>query len=87
MDAVLCSVQTGTQESQASRSHSLRVRLGLVTTVVIRIGLANISYERLSAPLAMRDINLTRQHRPTLPSGHALRDGTVRACTNALLMH
>jgi hypothetical protein len=43
VDAVLCSVQTGTQESQASRSHSLRVRLGLVTTVVIRIGIAIIS--------------------------------------------
>jgi len=43
VDAVLCSVQTGTEESQASRSHSLRVRLGLVTTVVIRIGIAIIS--------------------------------------------
>lgn len=30
--------------------------------------------EHPSAPLAMRDINLTRQHRPTLPSGHALRE-------------
>jgi hypothetical protein len=30
VDAVLCSVQTGTQESQASRSRSLRVRLGVV---------------------------------------------------------
>jgi len=44
VDAVLCSLQTGTQESQPSRSRSLRVRLGVVTTVVIRISIANISY-------------------------------------------
>jgi hypothetical protein len=37
VDAVLCSVQTGTQESQASRSHSLRVRLGVVATMAIVI--------------------------------------------------
>ena len=30
VDAMLCSVQTGTQEGQASRSHSLRMRLGVV---------------------------------------------------------
>ena len=37
MDAVLCSVQTRTQESQASRSRSLRVRLGVVATMAIVI--------------------------------------------------
>ena len=37
MDVVLCSVQTGTQESQASRSRSLRVRLGVVGIVAIVI--------------------------------------------------
>lgn len=37
MDAVLCSVQAGTQESQASRSRSLRVRLGVVATMAIVI--------------------------------------------------
>jgi len=37
VDALLCSVQTGTQESQASRSRSLRVRLGVVATLVIMI--------------------------------------------------
>jgi hypothetical protein len=35
VDAVLCSVQPGTQESQASRSHSLRVRLGVRATMAI----------------------------------------------------
>ena len=35
MDAVLCSVQTSTQESQPSRSCSLRVRLGVVAAMVI----------------------------------------------------
>jgi len=43
-DAVLCSLQTGTQESQSSPSRSLRVRLGVVTTVVIQISISNISY-------------------------------------------
>jgi len=38
VDAVLCSVQTGTQESQASRSRSLRVRLGVVAPLAIVIG-------------------------------------------------
>jgi hypothetical protein len=33
VDAVLCGVQTRTQESQASRSHLLRVRLGVVTAM------------------------------------------------------
>ncbi len=47
MDALLCSVETGAQESQSSPSRSLRVRLGVVTTVVIRISIANISYTRL----------------------------------------
>jgi len=37
VDAVLCSVQTRTQESQASRSRSLRVRLGVVATMAIVI--------------------------------------------------
>ncbi len=44
MDAVLRSVQTCTQENQSSPSRSLRVRLGLVTTGVIRISIANFSY-------------------------------------------
>jgi hypothetical protein len=35
VDAVLCSVQTSTQESQPSRSCSLRVRLGVVAAMVI----------------------------------------------------
>ncbi len=35
MDAMLCSVRTGTQEGQASRSHSLRMRLGVVTKTAI----------------------------------------------------
>jgi hypothetical protein len=43
VDAALCSMQTGTQESQSSPSRSLRLRLGVVRTVVIRIGIANIS--------------------------------------------
>jgi len=43
VDAVLCGMQTGAQENQSSPSRSLRVRLGVVTTVVIRIGIANIS--------------------------------------------
>jgi len=33
VDAMLCSVQTGTQESQIMRSHPLRVRLGMVTAM------------------------------------------------------
>ena len=33
MDAMLCSVQAGTQESQIMRSHPLRVRLGMVTAM------------------------------------------------------
>ena len=37
MDVVLCSVQTVTQESQASRSRSLRVRLGVVAIMAIVI--------------------------------------------------
>ena len=37
MDAMLCSVQTGTQEGQASRSHSLRMRLGVVAKTAIVI--------------------------------------------------
>jgi len=37
VDAMLCSVQTGTQEGQVSRSGSLRVRLGVVATVAIVI--------------------------------------------------
>jgi hypothetical protein len=44
VDSVLCSVQASTQESQSSPSRSLRVRLGVVTTVVIRISIVNISY-------------------------------------------
>jgi hypothetical protein len=43
VDAVLCGMQTGAQENQSSPSRSLRVRLGVVTTAVIRIGIANIS--------------------------------------------
>lgn len=35
MDTVLCSLQTGTQEGESSRSRSLRVRLGVVATVAI----------------------------------------------------
>lgn len=42
MDALLCSLQTGTQEIQASRSHSLRVRLGMVATAVNPISIANL---------------------------------------------
>jgi len=38
VDAVLCSVQTGTQESQASRSRSLRVRMGVVAPPAIVSG-------------------------------------------------
>jgi hypothetical protein len=37
VDALLCNVQTGSQESQASRSRSLRVRLGVVATGAIVI--------------------------------------------------
>jgi peptidyl-tRNA hydrolase len=37
VDAMLRSVQTRTQESQASRSHSLRVRLGVVAPMAIVI--------------------------------------------------
>jgi hypothetical protein len=37
VDAMLCSVQTGTQEGQASRSHSLRMRLGVVAKTAIVI--------------------------------------------------
>ena len=37
MDAMLCGVQTDTQESQAGRSRSLRVRLGVVATTAIVI--------------------------------------------------
>ena len=37
MDAVLCSLQTGTQESQSCRSRSLRVRLGVVARTAIMI--------------------------------------------------
>ena len=37
MDAVLCSVQTDTQESQAGRSRSLRVRPGVVARTAIAI--------------------------------------------------
>ena len=44
MDAVLCSMQTGTQESQSSPSRSLRVRLGVVTDRIMRISNTNISY-------------------------------------------
>ena len=35
MDAMLCSVWTSTQEGQASRSHSLRMRLGVVAKTAI----------------------------------------------------
>src|ERR1700757_2870651 len=35
VDAMLCSVRTGTQKGQASRSHSLRMRLGVVTKTAI----------------------------------------------------
>src|SRR5713101_1052032 len=38
VDAVLCSLQTGTQESEYGRSRSLRVRLGVVATVAMVIG-------------------------------------------------
>jgi len=37
VDAVLCTLQTRTHESQASRSRSLRVRLAVVATVAIVI--------------------------------------------------
>jgi hypothetical protein len=33
VDAMLCGVQTRTQESEAMRSHPLRVRLGMVTAM------------------------------------------------------
>ena len=33
MDAVLCCMQASTWESEAMRSHSLRVRLGVVTAM------------------------------------------------------
>jgi hypothetical protein len=40
VDAMLCSVRTSTQEGQASRSHSLRMRLGVVaeTAIVVEFG-------------------------------------------------
>lgn len=37
MDAVLWSVQTVTEESQAGRAYSLRVRVGVVTTLAVVI--------------------------------------------------
>lgn len=37
MDAVLCSMYAGTQQSQAMRSHSLRMWLGMVTAMAIVI--------------------------------------------------
>jgi hypothetical protein len=43
VDAMLCGMQTGAQKNQSSPLCSLRVRLGVVTTVVIRIGIAVIS--------------------------------------------
>jgi hypothetical protein len=33
VDAMLCSMQTGTPQSKAMRSHSLRVWLGMVTAM------------------------------------------------------
>ena len=33
MDAMLCSMQTGTPQSQVMRSHPLRMRLGMVTAM------------------------------------------------------
>ena len=33
MDSMLCSMQTGTSQSQVMRSHPLRVRLGVVTAM------------------------------------------------------
>ena len=73
VDAVLCSMQTGTQESQSSPSCSLRVRLGMITTVAIRITIANIPIQHASSPPAMRDTDLTRQDRPTHPRAGAAR--------------
>jgi hypothetical protein len=70
VDAVLCRLQTGTQESQPSRSRSLRVRLGVVTTLVIPNPHHEYLIQHPSVPLAMRDINLTRQYRMTLSSEH-----------------
>jgi hypothetical protein len=37
VDAMLCSVQEGTQESSAMRSHSLRARPGTLTELAITI--------------------------------------------------
>jgi hypothetical protein len=37
VDAMLCSMQAGTQEGQAMRSHFLRMRLGMVTPMAIVI--------------------------------------------------
>jgi hypothetical protein len=37
VDAMLCSMQAGTQESKAMRSHLLRLRLGMVTPMAIVI--------------------------------------------------
>lgn len=80
MDAVLRSVQTGTQESQSSPSRSLRVRLG----VVMDSGTPNQHRDHL-IPLTMRGINLTRQHRPTLPSEHAL-PGWYGSCLHNVIL-
>jgi hypothetical protein len=52
VDAVLCSVPTGTQESQSSPSPSLRVWLGVVTTpLVIRISHREYLVQHQSASL------------------------------------
>jgi hypothetical protein len=37
VDAMLCSVRTGTPQSTAMRSHSLRVWLGMVTAMAMEI--------------------------------------------------
>jgi hypothetical protein len=37
VDSMLCSMQTGTPQSQARRAHSLPVRMGMVTAMAIVI--------------------------------------------------
>ena len=79
MDAVLCSLQTATQEIQPSPSRSLRVRLGVVAgQLVNRISIANISCSTVySACDARRTFDTSTSSDST--SEHALPDGTVRA--------
>jgi hypothetical protein len=60
VDAMLCSVRTGTEEGQTSRSHSLRMRLGVVAKTAIVIEYCFLqrfpkqSAKRASAPHSAR---------------------------------